>query len=585
MGPHHSPFWGGSPINAARTSATARWWFDASVAAALAFVLSLPVLGYPLLHLSAPWGSGDLLAHYVSADAWAPLGFPISTHYGFPAGMDLAYMPTIDWTQNAFAWVVQLITGSPFTGLNLLLVVSFPLTAALAAIAFRLVGARGPIPIALAVAFTFIPYHFDRGLSHLYPATMYAGVTVLILALLIGTDRIPKAKRPVLPLIGILALMVASAWSGMYAASFAIIFTTTALLWRWIQGDRPKRIAQLASIPLGLATLTILAFTPGAIRFLTEPPLINLVERSPADSVTFAGNLAQLLTPYPFLTESLTESQELLATPAESATAGFGSVITTIAAMVFLAGWAVIARRRLPSPLPLIALLTSAGLFFFVPWGGGYLFATLISPQLRAWGRMTPVLLLLFLIGAAAVFARTRTANNPWANPLGIATAAVILIVTVTTNVLPFRAMYSDAVDQGRFVQSEVIAYARAVNQAVPGRCAILQLPYMAFPENGIREPGLNDYEHAWQPLVNRGKDFSYGAIKGTEDSILTASMTDPPSRSQLDQLRQEGFCGVHVDRRGYTDVAWQRVTTTFGADLGAPVAEGLDGAWLLYRL
>lgn len=584
MGPHHSPFWG-DPINVARTSATARWWFDAFVAAALAIVLSLPVLGYPLLHLSAPWGSGDLLAHYVSADAWAPLGFPSSTHYGFPAGMDLAYMPTIDWTQNAFAWLVQLITGSPFTGLNLLLVASFPLTAALATIAFRLVGARGPIPIALAVAFTFIPYHFDRGLSHLYPATMYAGVTGIILALLTGTDRIPKTKHQLLPIVGIVTLMVASAWSGMYAAAFAIIFTTTALLWRWIQGDQPTRITRLAAIPVGLAVMTVVAFGAGAFRFLTDPPLINLVARGPADAVTFAGNIAQLLTPYPFLTEAINESQELLAAPTESAVAGFGTIVTTIAALVFLAGWGVLARRRQPSPLPLVALLTSVGLFFFVPWGGGYLFATFISPQLRAWGRMTPVLLLLFLLGAAAVLARTRAANKPWTNPLGLVTAAVILIVTVAANVLPFRAMYSDAVDQGRFVHSEVISYAQAANQAIPERCAILQLPYMAFPENGIREPGLNDYEHAWQPLVNRGKDFSYGAIKGTTDSILTASMTDPPSRSQLNQLRQAGFCGVHVDRRGYTDVAWQRVTTTFGADLGAPVAEGLDGAWLLYQL
>lgn len=551
----------------------------------MAFVVSLPVLGYPLLHLSAPWGSGDLLAHYVSADAWAPLGFPISTHYGFPYGMDLAYVPTIDWTQNTFAWVVQLVTGSPFTGLNLLLVLSFPITAALATVAFRLVGARGPIPIALAVAFTFIPYHFDRGLSHLYPATMYAGVTGIILALLIGTNRIPSGRHSLPRLAAISALVLITAWSGMYYASFAIIFTATAVLWRWIRGDQLKHVATLATIPLGLAVLTIVAFGAGAFRFLTDPPLINLVARGPADAVNFAGNLAQLLTPYPFLSATITESQELLDAPTESAVAGFGTIVTTIAVVVFLAGWAVLARRRQPSTLPLVALLTSVGLFFFVPWGGGYLFASLITPQLRAWGRLTPILLLLFLLGAAAVLARTRAAKNPWSNPIALATGAVILVLTVTTNVLPFRATYSDAVDQGRFVQSEVIAYATGINQAIPERCAILQLPYMAFPENGIREPELNDYEHAWQPLINRGKDFSYGAIKGTTDSILAASLTDPPSRSQLDELRQAGFCGVHMDRRGYSDTAWQRVTTTFTADLGAPVAEGLDGAWLLYRL
>jgi len=234
MGSRRSPF-KGAPINRTSTRGLSdRRWFDPLVAATVTVLLSLPVLGYPLLNLAAPWGSGDLLAHYVNADAWAPLGFPISTHYGFPYGMDLAYIPTIDWTQNAFAWVVQSITGSPFTGLNLLLVLSFPITAALAVITFRLVGLRGPIAIALAVSYTFIPYHLDRGLSHLYPATMYAGVTGILLALLIGTNRISRQRTPMASLAGIAVLMIVSAWSGMYYAAFAIIFTTTAVIWRWI---------------------------------------------------------------------------------------------------------------------------------------------------------------------------------------------------------------------------------------------------------------------------------------------------------------------------------------------------------------
>jgi len=222
---------------------------------------------------------------------------------------------------------------------------------------------------------------------------------------------------------------------------------------------------------------------------------------------------------------------------------------------------------------------------FFIPWGAGYLFASLITPQVRAWGRLTPVLLLLILIGAAAVLARTRVSLRPWGSPLSWPISVALIVVTLVTQVLPFRATYTNAVDQGRFIKQEVSAYTAAVNAAIPERCGILQLPYMAFPENGVREPGLNDYEHAWQPLQNPGKDYSYGAIKGTEDSILTAALTDPPSRSQLDQLRAVGFCAIHLDKRGYTDVAWQRVTTMLGADLGETVATGLDGAWLTYRL
>jgi len=151
--------------------------------------------------------------------------------------------------------------------------------------------------------------------------------------------------------------------------------------------------------------------------------------------------------------------------------------------------------------------------------------------------------------------------------------------------VLPFRATYTQAIDDGRYIEGQLRAYSTSVNAAIPEKCAILQLPYMAFPENGIREPGLNDYEHGRLGLANPDKLFSYGTVKGTQEAVFTAALTDPPSRSQLDQLRQAGFCAIHVDRRGYTDVAWQRITTMLGAELGTPVAEGLDGMWFTYRL
>ena len=569
------------------TVRSARVWWDASAAAVIAFVLSLPVLGYPLLNLNVPWGSGDLIAHYMTVNTWTPLGFPTSTTFGYPGGIDWAYIPTIDVTQNAFAWLVQLITGSPYAGLNLLLVLSFPLVAALAVIAFRLVGAQGPLAIALAVAFTFIPYHFDRGLSHMYLATLYAGVTGVILAIWIGTGRTSTTKKRA---IAIAALVVITAWSGMYYSVFAIALTLTSVAWRWIQGDAIGRVGRYALIPLAIAGASLVAFLPGAIRLLTDPPIINMVERNAADSVAFAGNLAQLLTPYatidlPILgafTSTLVESQQILGSAAESGIAGFGTFVTTAALLVFLLGWVLRARRKQSTqPLPLIALLITVGTVLFVPWGAGYLVAGLITPQLRAWGRLSPILLLLFLLGAAAVLAKTARSRKRTA----LVSAAIIVAIVFTSNVLPFRSTYTQAVDNGRFIEGQLRAYTTSVNAAIPEQCGILQLPYMAFPENGIREPGLNDYEHGRLGLANPNKFFSYGTVKGTQEAVLTAALTDPPSRSQLDQLRQAGFCAIHLDKRGYTDVAWQRVTTMLGADLGAPVAEGLDGAWITYRL
>lgn len=564
---------------------------DAAIAAFASFVVALPVLAPMLGALDAPWGSGDLIAHYMSASIWAPLGFPVSTRFGFPGGMNLAYVPTIDITQFGFAWLVGAVTGSPYTGFNLLLVLSFPLTAALTVVALRLVGARGPIAIALAVAFTLIPYHFDRGLSHISLATMYAAVTGVILALIVGSGRTPTATRPVF--VGTIVLVVVTAWSGMYYAAFGIILTAAAVIWRWIQGDAARSLLRSALVPVGIAVLALAAFAPGAIRLLTDPPLINLVERPPADSVTFAGNLALLITPFTDLqflsrlSSTMEDSLAIVGVGAENPIGNSGTWVTTLALLVFLVGWGWLHRARVSrAPLPFLGYLTITALIFFIPWGAGYLFASTVSAQVRAWGRLTPILLLLFILGAAAVLARTRLADErSWGSIGAPVVALLIVLVVLTTQVLPFRATYAQAAETGRALRTELTQYATAVNTAVPQRCGVLQLPYMAYPENGIREPGLNDYEHGWHGLTNKGKFFSYGAVKGTDASVVTASLTDPPSRSQLEDLRALGFCAIHLDKRGYTDAAWQRVTAMLGADLGPPIAEGLDGAWLTYRL
>lgn len=61
--------------------------------------------------------------------------------------------------------LVNMISGNPYLGINLLLVLSFPLVGALAYISIRLIGLRGPLAVALALTFTFIPFHFSLSAS------------------------------------------------------------------------------------------------------------------------------------------------------------------------------------------------------------------------------------------------------------------------------------------------------------------------------------------------------------------------------------------------------------------------------------
>ncbi len=597
----------------------ARIAIEALLAALLSFLLSLFVFGPLLGKLGEPWAAGDMLSTYVNADNWSWWHYAITTHYGFPEGMNLAYFPGVDITQNLFAQVVSSISGSPYAGINLLLVLSFPLVAALTYLAVRIVGLQGPLAIALAASFSLIPYHFGRGLGHMYLSTMYAGVTGVILALLIGTGQLQhryasSSKRGRIWLtVAITILVVTTAVSGIYYAAFGLLLGAAALLWRIARHDRWKTVG-LASLPfVGIIVAVGLGLLPSIIALKTAPPLASLGIRNPIESVLLAGNLAMALLPFPMSTLPGMErynakiAEAINAAPEPhlegSAATNYGTWVTTACLLVMLIGLIVRMRDRskyrverfqessektyegrFPN-LTFIAYLTVVVILFFIPWGLNYLFAGTVTPQIRGWNRLLPILLLLFVLGAAIVLAHIKLTRKPlfiW--PV----VAVIVILTVTDSVKPFAPIYDDTVTRISAKAEAASEYNAAINAAIPQACGILQLPYMAYPENGPLNKqglGLGDYDHFLQSLANRQKDWSYGAVKNTTESQWLASLPAFPMDKQFPELKAKGFCGIHLDTAGLLPQEQESMTKFYDALLGPAVAIGSNGAWIFYRL
>ncbi len=577
---------------------SARTAIEALVTAAVSTVLTLLVFGPIWSQLDGPLGNGDMLATYVNADNWNGYAFGLTTHYGFPLGMNLNYSPGIDITDNSFARLVDVVSGSPFLGINLLLFLSFPLVAVLAYLLLRIVSRGGPIAIALAIAFSMIPYHFGRGLGHTYLATLYSGVTGLLLAFLIGLGFLPRILqqggrgRRVANLALVAVLVVVTAWSGLYYAAFALILGSAAVLWRIAKGDGWRALLAGAAPVASIGILAVLGFVPGLLAVVGSPPSQPLSVRMPIESVTFAGNLAMALIPAPIsqlpgmwrYNESVYAAIGAAPQLENTALTNFGTWVTSACLLVFLIGWIVRARTGRPatSPLPFIGYLITVVLLFFIPWGLNYLVAGTLTAQVRAWNRLLPILLLLFVAGAMAAISHTRLGRL---GPGSVVVAVAILAVVTVEQVLPFRAAYAQGAADGSAAVTKARAYADAVNAAVPEVCGVLQLPYVVYPEQGLMEPELNDYEHFIHPLVNAGKNFSYGAVKYTEAAAPLADLGNRQSPDQVARLVDMGFCGIHLDHRGFTDKAWTWLTNDMTAQFGPPVATGMDGAWAFYAL
>lgn len=598
--------------------ASDRWWSwsrhasvlgESAVTAVLAVLVFVLGFGGNLRRLAGPLGSGDIVPAYVIAKFWSD-GSPFgNSSIGYPFGTELRYSPTTDFFQNAIGGVVSAVFHNPFIGLNVVFVLSFPATALAALWVFRMIGVRGPIAIFTSLAFTAIPFHWLR-LEHIYLATTFSAVLGVGLAILTGTGeferRLAGRRRwPTVALLVTLSILIAG--SGIYYACFSILLCLVA--WVYRLAHRPSwRVGLVSAIPVtNVIFFTGTALIPAFLFLRNHPALHVVVHRQAIESVIYSGNLAFALTPAPFTQLPILKSlnpriENAFAVANSSGTSGvswysnFGSLFTVLALLLAGVGlfWSV---RHTPRdaagdpgdlPLPgarasygLVGLLLGTTVLFFVPWGLNVLFAAIVTPEIRAWDRLVSVILLLFFAGAMVAW---RTMRLPQKGLRAHLIAAGCLVVLVFDSVVPYQAQLGAIAATGQEARHFGTQYAAALNAAIPGRCAMLEIPYQSFPE----EPNLLAlpvYDAFWPALTNPEKEWTFGAMKGTLRSEWERVLGSDIDASAVSDLVAGGFCGIHVDRRGLTTEENTEVSARLVALLGAPVATGHSGDWTAYAL
>jgi hypothetical protein len=401
-----------------------------------------------------------------------------------------------------------------------------------------------------------------------------------------------------------LLLVLVTAWSGLYYAAFTVVFLLAAAVWRIAQGDGWRRLLLGITPFVGVVFLAAVGMLPVALSRSAAVGATAVGIRDPMDSVKYAGNLAIALVPEPY-NVFVTGYNDFVfnlfkdAPPDEpNLMSNYGTWITSTALVVMLVGLVRYFRARALSTgspsaevsaadvsrprasLPFVAYLTIVLIPFFVPWGLNFFSANFVTSQIRGWNRLVPILLLLFILGAAATLA-----HNRWSYKMKAALplAALLIIVTVLEMVLPWRNLYSVVPGWGRDKIAAAYAYAGAVNKAIPRRCGVLTLPLMLYPENGPVPPAMDDYDHFLIGMTNPEKPISYGAIRDTPAGAWQLDYTGVPTPQQIISLKYKGFCAIHLDTAGFQDPA--TIEKQLTERLGAPVAVDPTGRWKMFEL
>jgi phosphoglycerol transferase len=567
---------------------------DVSASFALSCVLTLALLSESITSLDSPVDGGDALSHYAT-------GFfgRADDRFGYPFGMHpFAYFPNTDLTQRLIATAIHALTGDRILSVNLVWVLSFPLTAVAAWWVLRLAGSGRLLAISLSASFAFVPYHILRGTDHIYLAAMWSVPLAVGLSLLTGHGRIPLLlERGRRGQVTCLTLCLLIAWSGIYYAFFAGLLLVIALGWLFSQGASRRTLAQSA-IPLAIVFGAVMTVMLGAaIANAIDPPSSLVASRQPSESALYAGNLAFALSPSPLTDVPIVANRAARFQPyVQPGLEGhgygqFGTVVTTLSALVLVMGLLMRRRRwqswqsgdqdREPGSGLYLALLCAC-LLFFVPWGLNFSFALLATPEIRSWDRLLPVILLLLMLGAVSVLRdQFKAISRTWR----VIVAATILLLTVMEGVTPYVSLLEHRYQAGGQRVHWGSDYAALVNRSTPERCGVLQLPYVPFPEKAERLGRMEDYEHFLVALTNPDKQWSYGGVKYTTASHWAHRLSDNLTDASVDALVEGGFCGIHLDVSGYTRAAARELSASLHDQLGPPVAVGHGGRWQFYKL
>jgi len=559
-----------------------------ALTAAVAALASVVVAG---LRVGAPgsltslWGDLDLTTAYAAARTLQTNPWVSPNHdLGFPFGQDLANFPSPDLVHLAVLKALALATGDPAVAVNAFLLLSFAGITVTAYALFRLARIPSTLAATLAFSVSLVPWHFDR-FTHAFLAnyaTVAAGL-ILVVAVLdwnLSLGGPARARPRTLVLVTALALFVGL--TGTYYSVFTSIIAVVALAFQVLLGRRDRSLIGAVWFALAPTAITFVAAT--AYRLTAIGPGASATARAPEESQFFGGALFTLVRttdlwssnwPVPMLQFVPTVASGLEA-DARNSTVGVVAVVTAfVAAGLILAANAGAAAGPVRTALRYWPWLFLVALLTFVSGGFGQVFAPALGFQIRSWGRMSIVVVMIaYVILGVVATAVARRHRRP---ALTAAVGAVVVALTLL-DVTSMRAPID--LDRARAVADDVRAYGAALDAALPAGCGVLTVPAYLFPE-GIAGDGTATYDPLLPYLYSANARWSYGAVRGSRagDWQYTSVSRDLPTLVQ--QAKAAGFCAVQVDTQAFAD---SPVPTLTGL-LGAPVASSPSGRWVTFSL
>lgn len=529
------------------------------------------------------------------------LGVPFGQAlYDFPQGPDNLNYVLIKG--------LAVISPNPAVVANLFFLLSFPLAALSAFLVVRRLGVSSGAGVVCSVIFALLPYHFNRGESHLLLSAYYSVPLGAYLFLTLLRGPLPFARRAAGSRAGLLrfasrrslataALCGVIGSANLYYAAFAIVMTGAATLVAVVAG-RGRRVVGAGAGVTALICVTLAVNLAPTLLYQAGHGGNPRIARSVLESEQLGLKLTNLVLPVrdhrfgPLGHVNQQYSDAASPGYCESCYATLGLVGTLgfialgLVAVVSLAG----GRGRIRGwGLYRVAALGSALAFVLGTIGGvSGLIAFVITPDLRGWNRISLYIAFFSLLAAALALdaGRRRIVRSRGGTRLGVVFLAAVLVVGVWDETTAYFVPHYAAISrQWRSDRS----FVEAIEATLPAGAAVFELPYVPFPEGyssagsaSLASPTIgSSYELLRGYIHSTRLVWSFGAMKGRA-ADWQAELAAKPLAVAVAAASAAGFQGLYLDPRGYAAGAPTRaVEATLRKLLGVrPLRSGDRDLW-----
>ncbi|MGH9767446.1 MAG: hypothetical protein ACREAB_08440 [Blastocatellia bacterium] len=506
---------------------------------------------------------GDGLFYSMVIKAIITNGWYLSNPWlGAPHGQELYDFPQPDNISYLLIKLMGLFTSNYATVFNLFYLITFPLTTICSLYVLRKFNVSRPPAVLASLLYTFTFYHLSRSQHHLMYSTYYPVPLMVMVILWVCSEKLSlirtelgrarlALRNPKLIASLLICVLIAST-GGAYYSFFAIWLLASVALFLAI---RHRSFVKLTT-PVFLIAVIFGVFlanvTPNLIYRLTHDKA-EAAERKAAEAEIYGLKIAQLVLPASdHRIKALAKFKALYdQTPVTTENLDSSLGFIGSAGFLFLIGWLLYRKSRDDAGQTCelfnhLSLLNASGVLIGTVGGFGSLFAHLISPQIRAYNRIS-VFIAFFSFFAVALLL-DRLSRRFFQTRARQIIFYVLIPLLILAGVLDqTRRQHHDDYKETKTIFLNDRDFIRQIESETPQQAMIFQLPVQIFPEG-------ESYDHLKGYLQSDKLRWSHGAMRGRDGANWQKTIAAMPVTEMIDIIAIAGFSGVYIGQAFYPD-------------------------------